>query len=498
MQEAAQASPHKAGTPPAVQSAASTSRRGLQLPKNACHIEQAAGCAQPAASVHAPQHADGPVTGQALPTPQAVPHATQATGNCSRPTSRTSEAGSRSHTRLSSSEEMSFEELRAAGWLAKHAALSPPEPEHLTPTHESPESIPGKAHQVFTSKLGTQPAVASVASKQQPASAAEEVSEGAASETQSSVEEAIGGANLMPVTNSHAAASPREQANGDAAGVRAATTARRGLQAISASAVDDEPGAKEQRAETSQNGTLQQRHLGIRAGSAGRLSQQQPSAAGDKENQPFTGSIQASPTHAAQLEAPASALAVLDAPGPPAAAPFSGDSQENAAPSPAPSPAVHPQRLFETPARSRTPHLPDPPASGARDAGNPCLSQNAETRGGQNFGSIKATRGALQEAASPGTFTDDVCNAGALPDAAASPGWSREQDSMGLGRLSLPTLEPAGEDLTMATKEAFAAVNSMFGTVMPCYGSGVYRVSELPAPALLATCTKIPDGMAND
>lgn len=59
--------------------------------------------------------------------------------------------------------------------------------------------------------------------------------------------------------------------------------------------------------------------------------------------------------------------------------------------------------------------------------------------------------------------------------------WSLEPaSSLGLGGLALPKLEPAGEDVTMATKEAFAAVNSMFGGVMPCYGSGIVRVRCLP------------------
>ncbi|KAK9861739.1 hypothetical protein WJX84_012354 [Apatococcus fuscideae] len=41
-----------------------------------------------------------------------------------------------------------------------------------------------------------------------------------------------------------------------------------------------------------------------------------------------------------------------------------------------------------------------------------------------------------------------------------------------------PSHAAGGEDVTMATKEAFAAVNSMFGGIMPCYGSGVYREVE--------------------
>lgn len=68
--------------------------------------------------------------------------------------------------------------------------------------------------------------------------------------------------------------------------------------------------------------------------------------------------------------------------------------------------------------------------------------------------------------------------------------WSLESaSSLGLGGLALPKLEPAGEDVTMATKEAFAAVNSMFGGVMPCYGSGVVRVSRLLQPQ--TTCVHV-------
>ncbi|KAK9866029.1 hypothetical protein WJX84_003204 [Apatococcus fuscideae] len=60
-----------------------------------------------------------------------------------------------------------------------------------------------------------------------------------------------------------------------------------------------------------------------------------------------------------------------------------------------------------------------------------------------------------------------------------SPAWAVSQGRQGLTGLALPGLEPEGpEDVTMATKEAFAAVNSMFGGVMPCYGSGVYREVE--------------------
>ncbi|KAK9825089.1 hypothetical protein WJX74_007567 [Apatococcus lobatus] len=273
--------------------AAPESRRGLQLPGNALHTKQPTGCT-PAALGYAPSHAAGGASGRAC----SVPHTEQAPG-CSQPGSSTSQAGSRLHTRPCCSEEMSFEELRAAAWLAKHAASLSPETAHLTSGPQGPGMTSAQPLQVLSSKASL---------------------------------------------------------------------------------------------------------------------------------------------------------------------------------------AVHPHRLFETPTRSAPSQCAASPAQGTHAAANPCLAhETGSPSQAENVYPDGAKDEALPDAKSPGAYPDGNQNGAMIepsPEAAESPRWSSEPELMGLGGLTLPKLEPAGEDVTMATKEAFAAVNSMFGGIMPCYGSGVYREVE--------------------
>ena len=176
------------------------------------------------------------------------------------------------------------------------------------------------------------------------------------------------------------------------------------------------------------------------------------------------GSLHSSPSGASQS---AAARHGVGGPSPPELASL---ADENVAP---PS-ALHPRCLFETPPRDMPYQQADSPVSATYPTG----ALHRDHGAGLTFNSPSKDQ------------TGDAPN-GALgrlaQHAGKSPVWSLEPaSSLGLGRLALPKLEPAGEDVTMATKEAFAAVNCMFGGVMPCYGSGIVRVRGLPKP--LPTC----------
>ncbi len=144
-----------------------------------------------------------------------------------------------------------------------------------------------------------------------------------------------------------------------------------------------------------------------------------------------------------------------------------------------PSSPLHPQRLFATPARSSLPQAasPDTPRLSDNALIDPCGSP-LPGEGGQ----VSAIEGQEQGAMMIGSTElgeggcQDIITGS--PAGQASPTWALPQGMEGLGGLRTSRLDVGPDDITMATKEAFAAVNSMFGGVMPCYGSGVERVSH--------------------
>ena len=472
---------------------------------------------------------DKPLLSQLHPGPAA---------HCAPPAATAHGAGSKSHTHATPGEEMSFEERRANAWLARnkmplapmlpisptpaaldlhhspsdllqHAELGPQSPTHPANHHQQPAAIGNAALQdACASKTAAEetPGLASLRHQEGPA--VKQPSAGTAGprpprkglghaqvpagDTQHPpVAAARDGRDAWMTTGQSLAAEEQENLPAQvptlASPTAAAAAAVDGLQ-HPAEDQENMPLPRSPSPEPSAAAAAGAAMSGLKSHPPDQENVRAPAsttaatvaagglqyAAVDQENVPASSPLLPGPTAAASANG-------LLVPGEQSPAGHARD--ENAEPSP----AAHPQRLFTSPVCRKTMaarSCVDSPAGSAGRLGHikphaeaaPVREPQPSQADGQagDEGPVEPEQGQLA------SFQADADSSGESPSRGNSPAWAVSQGRQGLTGLALPGLEPEGpEDVTMATKEAFAAVNSMFGGVMPCYGSGVYRVRSL-------------------